>query len=119
MKTLKNQAVDVQGLAAIIERTNVNFQKLSYDGGNWAGIYDPGDKVMLGGYSCDGETFDDDFRITDVDEENALDSLRFCAGLYSEYGTIALSFNELREKYEKVCRRDAIIHSCEVCMLED
>jgi hypothetical protein len=119
MNRLDNQAVDVQGLAAIIERTNVNYQELSYDGGNWAGIYDPSAKVMLGGCSCDGETFDDDFRITDVDEENALDSLRFCAGLYSEYGTIALSFNELREKYEKVCHRDAIIHSCEVCMLED
>lgn len=119
MNRIDIQVVDIKGQTANIERTNENSQKLSYDNGNWAGNYDPGTKVMLGGYSCDGETFDDDFRITDVDEENALDSLRFCAGLYSEYGTIALSFNELKEKYEKVCHRDAIIHSCEVCMLED
>ena len=115
MKVLKNQAVDVQGLAAIIERTNVNFQKLSYDDGNWAGIYDPGAKVMLGGYSCDGVTFDSDFRITEVDEENALDSLRFCAGLYSEYGTIALSFNELKNTYEESCRKAELVYSFEEC----
>lgn len=115
MNRLDNHAVDVQGLAANIERTNDNSHKLSYDGGNWAGIYDPGAKVMLGGYSGDGETFDDDFRITDVDEENALDSLRFCAGLYSEYGTIALSFNELKNTYEESCRKAELVHSFEEC----
>lgn len=119
MNNIIHEAVDVQGLAANIERTNENSQKLSYDGGNWAGIYDPETKVMSGGYSSDGETFDDDFRITDVDEENALDSLRFCAGLYSDYGTIVLPFDELKVAYEEVRHRDAILHSCEECLFEE
>lgn len=115
MKKNKKEAAEVQGLAANIERTNDNSHKLSYDGGNWAGIYYPGAKVMLGGYSCDGVTFDSDFRITEVDEENALDSLRFCAGLYSEYGTIALSFNELKNTYEESCRKAELVYSFEEC----
>lgn len=107
MKKDKNEAADVQGLAANNARTECSIKKLSYDGDNWAGIYDPKTKVMLGGYSSDGETFDNDFKITDVDEENAQDALKFCAMLYVDYGTIISPFTELKTIYEEVCRREA------------
>jgi len=79
---------DVQGLAANTESTGKSIKKIRYDGDNWAGTYAPSSKVLRGGYSSDGETFDDDFTITDVDEEDAYDALKFCAGLYVEFGTI-------------------------------
>ena len=107
MTKKNNYAVDVHGLAANNARTENSIKKLSYDGDNWVGIYDPGTKVMLGGYSSDGETFDNDFKITEVDEENAQDALKYCAMLYVDYGTIVSPFTELKTTYEEICRREA------------
>lgn len=107
MNRLEKLVADVQGLAANCERTESSIKKLRYDGDNWAGIYDPKTKVMLGGYSSDGDTFDNDFKITEVDEENAQDALKFCAMLYVDYGTIVSPFTELKTTYEEVCRREA------------
>lgn len=107
MKKDKNEAADVHGLAADNAKTESSIKKLRYDGDNWAGIYDPKTKVMLGGYSSDGDTFDNDFKITEVDEENAQDALKFCAMLYVDYGTIVSPFTELKTTYEEVCRREA------------
>lgn len=107
MKKDKNEAADVHGLAADNAKTESSIKKLCYDGDNWVGIYDPETKVMLGGYSSDGETFDNDFKITEVDEENAQDALKFCAMLYVDYGTIVSPFTELKTTYEEVCRREA------------
>lgn len=120
MKKDKNEAADVHGLAADNAKTESSIKKLCYDGDNWAGIYDPETKVMLGGYSSDGETFDDDFKITEVEEENAQDALKFCAGLYLDYAPngIAMSFKELKNTYEESCRRAELIHSFEECSWE-
>ena len=107
MKKDKNEAAKVQVQAVNNARTENGINKLSYDGNNWAGVYDPKTKVMLGGYSSDGETFDNDFKITEVDEENAQDALKFCAMLYVDYGTIVSPFTELKTTYEEVCRREA------------
>ena len=106
-------AADVQGLAASKEKICNSIKRISYDCGNCAGAYVPSSKVLRGGYSSDGETFDDDFIITDVDEKDAHDALKFCAGLYVEFGTIHLSFNELKNVYDEVCKREENIHYCE------
>ena len=119
MTKKNNYAVDVHGLAANNARTESSIKKLSYDGDNWAGIYDPETKVMLGGYSSDGETFDNDFKITEVDEENAQDALKYCAMLYVDYGTIVSPFTELKTTYEKSDRRAELIHSFEECSWEE
>ena len=78
MSRFNNKAADVQGLAANKARTVNSIKEISYDGDNWVGTYDPETQVMLGGYSSDGETFDNDFNITEVEEENAQNALRFC-----------------------------------------
>ena len=110
---IESLTADVQGLAASKERTDNSVKRLSYDSGNWAGTYGPSSKVLEGGYSSDGETFDDDFIITDVDEKDAHDALKFCAALYVEFGTIRLSFNELKNVHDEVCKREEDIHHCE------
>ena len=110
---IESLTADVQGLAASKERTDNSVKRLSYDSGNWAGTYAPSSKVLEGGYSSDGETFDDDFIITDVDEKDAHDALKFCAALYVEFGTIRLSFNELRNVHDEVCKREENTHYCE------
>jgi hypothetical protein len=104
-------AAYVQRLAANRERRNNSIKELSYDGDNWAGIYVPETKVMLGGANIDSETFYDDFLITEVDEENAQDALKYCAGLFVEYDRITMSFKELKGTYEESCRRDELICS--------
>jgi hypothetical protein len=113
MSRFNNKAADVQGLVANKARTVNSIKKISYDGENLVGTYDPKTQVMLGGYSSDGETFDNDFKITEVEEANVQDALRFCAGMYGDYGTINMSFSELKEIYEEDSRREAILHSCE------
>lgn len=118
MKRLEKQVADVQGLAANRERKESGIKKLCYDNNNWAGTYDPAIKVMLGGVSIDGKTFDNDFKITEVEEENAQDALKYCVGLFVEYGTIAMSYNELKKTYDDKCRREAELHSCEECFWE-
>ena len=119
MNKVENKVADVQGLSANRERTESGIKKLSYDNDNWAGTYDPVSKVMLGGVSIDGETFDNDFEITEVEEENAQYALKYCAGLFIEYDTITMSFNELKKTYEKLCSTEAVIHSCEECLWEE
>lgn len=119
MKKDKNEAADVHGLAADNAKTESSIKKLCYDGDNWVGIYDPKTKVMLGGYSSDGKTFDNDFKITEVDEENAQDALKFCAMLYVDYGTIVTPFTELKTTYEESDRRAELIHSFEECSWEE
>lgn len=113
MNRLINQAADVQGLAVNKERTVNSIKKLIYDGDNWAGTYDLETQVMLGDYSSDGETFDNDFKITEVEVEDAQDAIRFCAGMYGDYGTLNMSFSKLKIVYEEDSRREAILHSCE------
>ena len=119
MKNSNNYAADYLGIAAKGEKIKYSIEKLSYDGDNWAGIYIPETKVMLGGVSIDSETFYDDFLITEVDKENAQDTLKYCVGLFVEYGTIAMSYNELKKTYDDKCRREAELHSCEECFWEE
>ena len=119
MNRLDNQAVDVQGLAANKERVSNCVKSLHYDGDNWVGTYDPVAKVVLGGFSIDGETFDNDFKITEVDEENAQNALKYCAGLSVEYGTIISPYNELKKTYEEACQRDAEQYSIEDCFFDE
>jgi hypothetical protein len=73
----------------------------------------PSKKVVLGGVSIDGETFDNDFKITKVKKDNAMDTLKYCAGLFVEYDKITMSFNELKNTYEELCSTEALIQSCE------
>ena len=117
----KKYAADVQGLATNNARTENSIKKLSYDGDNWAGIYDPETKVMIGGVWFGRESFDIDFKITEVEEENAQDALKYCASLYLDYAPngIEMSFKELKNTYEEVCRREAELHSCEECFWEE
>lgn len=115
----KNYAADILGMVANGERRKYSFQELSYDDDNWAGIYIPETKVMLGGVNIDSETFYEDFLITEVDKENAQDALKYCVGLFVEYGTIAMSYNELKKTYDDKCRREAELHSCEECFWEE
>ena len=67
----KNEAAIVQVQAANNAITENGINKLSYDGDNWAGVYDPKTKVLLGGVWFGREFFDNDFKITEVEEENA------------------------------------------------
>ena len=117
----KNDAADVQGLAANRERTGKSLKEFSYDGDNWAGTYDPATKVMQGGARIDGETSDNEFKISEVEEENAQDALKYCAGLYLDYtpNGIAMSFKELKNTYEEVCCREAELHSGEEWFWEE
>lgn len=117
--TVNKNATDVQGLVANRERKESSIKKLSYDGDNWAGIYDPETKVMLGGVWFGRESYDNDFKITEVEEENVQDALKFCVGLFVEYGTIEMSFNELKKTYEESDRRAELIHSFEECSWEE
>ena len=119
MKDINNQAADVHGLAANSERICKSIKKLSYDGDNWAGIYDPETKVMIGGVWFGRESFDNDFKITEVEEENAQDALKYCAGLFVEYGTITLPFNELQKTYEETSRRNAEQYTFENWVFEE
>ena len=119
MNRLEKLVADAQGLAANCERTESSIKELSYDGDNWAGIYDPKTKVMIGGVWFGRESFDNDFMITEVNGENAQDALKFCAGLYVEYDRITMSFNELKKTYEEVCHREAELHSFEECFSEE
>lgn len=118
MDNKKNDAVDILGFT-LGERREYHIQKVSCDDDNWAGTYIPETKVMIGGVSIDSETYYDDFLITEVDKENAQDALKYCAGLFVEYGRITMSFNELKKTYEKVCRREAELHSCEEWLWEE
>lgn len=117
----KNDAADVQGLAANRERTGKSLKEFSYDGDNWAGTYDPATKVMQGGARIDGETSDNEFKISEVEEENAQDALKYCAGLYLDYtpNGIAMSFKELKNTYVESCRKAKLIHSLEECSWEE
>ena len=119
MNKTKNQVADVQGLAANKERVSNTVTRLHYDGDNWVGTYDPASKVLLGGFSIDGDTFDNDFKITEVDEDNAQDALKYCAGLSVEYGTIISPYNELKKTYEEACQRDAEQYSIEDCYCDE
>lgn len=117
----RNESADVHGLAANNARTESSIKKLSYDGDNWAGTYDPETNVMIGGVWFGREYFDNDFKITEVEEENAQDALKYCACLYLDYAPngIEMSFKELKNTYEEVCRREVELHSCEECMWEE
>ena len=121
MEDINNKAADVQGLAANNVRTESSIKKLSYDGDNWAGIYDPKTKVMIGGVWFGRESFDNDFKITEVEVGNAQDALKYCAGLYLDYASngIAMSFKELKNTYEEVCCREAELHSGEEWFWEE
>lgn len=120
MNRLEKLVADAQGLAANCERTESSIKELSYDGDNWAGTFDPETKVMRGGVWFGRDYFDNDFKITEVEEENAQDALKFCAGLYLDYAPngIAMSFKELKNTYEESCRRAELIHSFEECSWE-
>ena len=110
-------ATDVQVLVANRERKEYSIKELGYDGDNWAGTYDPATKVMQGGARIDGETSDNEFKISEVEEANAQDALKYCAGLYLDYtpNGIAMSFKELQNTYEESCRKAELIHSLEKC----
>ena len=120
MNRLEKLVADAQGQAANCERTESSIKELSYDGDNWAGTFDPETKVMRGGVWFGRDYFDNDFKITEVEEENAQDALKFCAGLYLDYASngIAMSFKELKNTYEESCRRAELIHSFEECSWE-
>ena len=65
-----------------------------YDG-EWGTSYDNKEKVMLGGYSLDGENFSPDFKITDIDSKDVPEAIAICSSLYNEYGTISMSYSSL------------------------
>ncbi len=67
--------------------------------GEWGVCYYPKEKVMLGGYSLDGETFSPEFKITEIDSENVADAIAMCSYLDNEYGTIVSTFNQLMALY--------------------
>lgn len=115
----ENYAVNILGFTANGEKRKYSIEKLSYDGDNWVGIYFPETKVMLGGVSIDSETFYDDFLVTEVDKENAQNALKYCVGLFVEYGTITMSYNELKKTYDDKCRIEAELHSYEECIWEE
>ncbi len=120
MKKDKNEAAKVQVQAVNNARTENGINKLSYDGNNWAGVYDPKTKVLLGGVWFGRESFNNDFKITEVEEENAQDALKYCAGLYMDYAPngLEMPFKELKDTYEEVCHREAELHACEECFWE-
>ncbi len=68
--------------------------------GEWGVSYDPQTRTMLGGYSIDGETFSPEFQITEIDSDEVPHAIALCSLLYSEYGTIVSTFNDLLECYE-------------------
>ena len=70
-----------------------------YDG-EWGVSYNPQEKVMLGGYSLDGETFSPEFKITEIDSQDVADAIAICSCLYCDYGTIVSPFKNLLELYE-------------------
>lgn len=65
-----------------------------YDG-EWGTSYDSKEKVMLGGYSLDGETFSPEFKITGIDSEDVPKAIAICSRLYNDYGTIVMPFSNL------------------------
>lgn len=69
--------------------------------GEWGVSYDPKERVMLGGYSLDGETFSPEFKITDIDSQDVENAIAMCGFLYKYYGIIVGTYSGLITVYEK------------------
>ncbi len=68
--------------------------------GQWGANYDPQTKTMLGGHSSDGKTFNQKFKITEIEEYEMPHALSMCSVLSSKYDTINTNYVDLLEECE-------------------
>lgn len=69
--------------------------------GEWGVSYDPQKREMLGGYSLDGETFNPEFQITEIDFKDVENAINMCSSLYCYYGIIVSPYDCLLDEYQK------------------
>ena len=63
--------------------------------------YNKENKTLYGGYSMDGNTFDVEFVISEIEEDNIPTAMHYCQRLYNLYGTIVATFKDLEEQFHK------------------
>ena len=67
--------------------------------GIWGVTYNPNTKTMLAGYAVDAQSFIPTFMITETDEEDVEIAVIMCVELYSSFGIIITTFENLINEY--------------------
>lgn len=67
--------------------------------GIWGVKYDPTIKTVLVGYAVDAQSFIPTFMVTETDEDDVEIAVIMCVELYSSYGIIITTFEELINEY--------------------
>ena len=67
--------------------------------GVWGVMYDTATKTVLVGYAVDAQSFIPTFMVTETDEDEVEIAVIMCVALYSSYGIIITTFEELINEY--------------------